>query len=361
MVAYIPVLSFAKIIKSEERSCHAEHDQQQHAKAAAPSSVLTMPVAEALASLKLGFQLDSGAANVAGMTKHAFDKLVVQDASLGNVHKKVKELMDQRAILCESDGFAMQQRGESDQTEPVKSPIVDGLINLYSQSHPAPQGVIYVMYAPAGQGKTFGARSVLEHFYDFPGEGDTRLKGFMLTGQYLDNDCMLQLSAHLGATAVKGWVHALLLAMDEPENLEPSLLSLDGFNSLGEDNVNEAFIKTLYGLMNATKNMIVVISTQEETVANKLCSLNGGQRIVPLPGTYTGEETSPTWNGMKWSRDLLIEAVRYEFPEKFPTNHEFDFIVGGMTPLQAKKAALSSLRRTGKGGPSGSPKKKNAT
>jgi hypothetical protein len=82
---------------------------------------------------------------------------------------------------------------------------------------------------------------------------------------------------------------------------------------------------------------------QEKEVANKLCNLNGRQRIAPLPGTYTGEETSPSWNGMKWSRDLLIEAVRYEFPETFPTNHEFDFIVGGMTPLQAIKAALLSF------------------
>jgi hypothetical protein len=316
---------------------------------------LTMPVAETLTSLKLGFQLVSGASNVAGITKQAFDQLVVRDASLGNVYKKVRELMDRRAILCDSDGF-VRPRGETDQTEPVRSPIVDGIINLYSQSDPAPQGVIYVMYAPAGQGKTFGARSILENFYAFQGEGDKCVKGFMLTGQALDKDYMSQLSAHLGATAVKGWVHALLLAMDAPENLEPSLLILDGFNSLGEDNVNEDFIKTLYGLMDAEKNMIVVISTQEESVANKLCSLNGGQRIAPLPGTYTGEEASPKWNGMKWSRDLLIEAVRYKYPKAFPMNHDFDFIVGGMTPLQAKKAALLSLRCTGKREPLGSPK-----
>ena len=267
--------------------------------------------------------------------------------------------MHQRAILCDFDGFEMNlRRGETNQAEPVQSPIVDGLINLYSESYPAPQGVVYVMYAPAGQGKTFGARSVLEHFYAFQGEGDKCVKGFMLTGQNPNNDYVSQLSAHLGATAVKGWVHALLLAMDEPENLEPSLLILDGFNSLGEDNVNLNFVKTLYGLMNAKKNMIIVISTQEEVVANKLCSLNGGQRIAPLPGAFTGEETSPKWNGMQWSRDLLIEAVRYEFPGKFPMNHNFDFIVGDMTPLEAIKAALLSLRRTGRGGPLGSPKKK---
>jgi hypothetical protein len=216
------------------------------------------------------------------------------------------------------------------------------------------------MYAPAGQGKTFGARSFLEHFYTFSGEGDTCVKGFMLTGQDIDDDCMSQLSAHPGATAVNGLIYALLLAMDEPDERQPSLLILDGFNSLGKDEVNLKFIKRLYGLMNARKNMIVVVSTQEETVANKLCSLNGGQRIAPLPGTYTGKETSPTWNGMNWSRDLLMEAVRYEFPENFLPNHEFDFIVSGMTPLQAIKAALLSLR-TGKRGPPGSPNKKKAT
>jgi hypothetical protein len=87
-------------------------------------------------------------------------------------------------------------------------------------------------------------------------------------------------------------------------------LILDGFNLLGEDNANENFIKILYSLMNAKKNMIVVISTtQDESVANKLCSLNGRQRIAPLLNAYTGEDFLPKWNGIKWSRDLLIEAV----------------------------------------------------
>jgi hypothetical protein len=38
-------------------------------------------VVEALASLKLGFQLGTGASSVAGLTKDAFNKLVTQDAS----------------------------------------------------------------------------------------------------------------------------------------------------------------------------------------------------------------------------------------------------------------------------------------
>jgi hypothetical protein len=49
------------------------------------------------------------------------------------------------------------------------------------------------------------------------------VKGFMLTDQAIDKDYMLQLSGHLGVTAVKGWVHELLLVMDKWGNLELSL------------------------------------------------------------------------------------------------------------------------------------------
>ena len=183
-------------------------------------------------------------------------------------------------------------------------------------------------------------------------------KALMLTGQARHNDYMSQLGDQLGATGVHGWIHALLLAMDQPENLEPSLLILDGFNSLGEENVNERFIEHLFGLMNAQKNMIMVVSKSEEAVANQLCSLNDGQRVAPLPGSYTGKVTSPTWNGMNWSRDLLIEAVRFKFPGTFPQDANFDFITTGMTPLQAiQVAGLTSRSRKGLG----SPRRRNAS
>ena len=65
-------------------------------------------VVDAIAALKLGFQVVGGASNVARITKSEYDKLIVQDdASLGNVYKKVKELLDQRAILCDFDAFEM--------------------------------------------------------------------------------------------------------------------------------------------------------------------------------------------------------------------------------------------------------------
>ena len=253
-------------------------------------------VVDALAALKLGFQVVGGASNVARITKSEYDTLIVQDASLGKVYNKVKELLDQRAILCDFNAFEMNLAvASSEQPDPVQSPIIDALINLYSQA--VLQGVIYVMYAPAGQGKTFGARSLLRNFYAFQGgEVEQNVKALMLTGQARHNsDYMSQLGDQLGATGVHGWIHALLFALDQPENLEPSLLILDGFNSLGEENVNERFIEHLYGLMNAQKNMIVVVSTSDEVVANQLCSLNGGQRVAPLPGSDTGKDlTSPT-------------------------------------------------------------------
>lgn len=71
-----------------------------------------MSVAKALASLKLGFQLDSGASTIAGITKDAFNKLVFEDVRLGNVYRKVREWKDQRAIRCDVSDCLMKQSEE---------------------------------------------------------------------------------------------------------------------------------------------------------------------------------------------------------------------------------------------------------
>jgi hypothetical protein len=193
------------------------------------------------------------------------------------------------------------------------SPIVKAMQNLYTQ--PAPAGMIYVMYAPPGQGTTFGARALLEHFNAFPVEGqqvDEHVKGFMITGHAVfDDDYMSELCDCLGATEVKGWMHALLLAMDGPAARQPSLLILDGFNSLGTNEVNLSFIQRLHGLI--TKDMdlfVVVLMTQNKNVATRLCSLNHGghSRIAPLPLCYSGEPTLPVWSELTWDRSLLVDA-----------------------------------------------------
>ena len=126
---------------------------------------------------------------------------------------------------------------------------------------------------------------------------------------------------------------------------------VDSFNSLGKDEVNLHFIKGLYGLINGKKNLFVVVATQNKQVADALCGLNGGQRIAPIRGCYSGDcKTSPNWKEEKWGRSLLIEAIRYQFndnesSEKFGDECKFDFISDDMTPLQATMAAARSLRR----------------
>lgn len=72
------------------------------------------------------------------------------------------------------------------------------------------------------------------------------LRGFMLTGQSLASIYYQSLGCALKATDVEGWIHALLLVLDEPKGQQPSILILDGLNSLGEDDRN--FVKEVYGL-----------------------------------------------------------------------------------------------------------------
>jgi hypothetical protein len=92
------------------------------------------------------------------------------------------------------------------------------------------------------------------------------------------------------------------------------------------------------------KNLFVVVVTQGEVVAKKLCLMNNGQIIAPVPTTYTGEPTSPQWKSMQCSREILIEVVLYWYPEDFSEDHKFGFITDGMTPLAAAQAARYFLR-----------------
>ena len=318
-----------------------------------------MPLAETLAALKLGFQLVGGASNVSEIARNSYESLVTQDNDVGTVYHRIKELMEERKVLCDADSFDI---GVNRRTDPVVSPDLQYLINLYGEGHNS--GVIYVLYDKPGQGKTVAGRALLQNFYAFPSddgqEEDNFVKGFMVTGQMIDEDYMSVLGEKVGATGVKGWIHALLLAMDRPHTHQPSILILDGFNSMGKDEVNLHFIKGLYGLINGKKNLFVVVATQSKHVADALCGLNGGQRIAPMPGCYSGDDKpSPNWKEEKWGRSLLIQAIRYEFnddesAEKFGDDCKFEFISDDMTPLQATMAAARSLRR--KTAP-GSPKK----
>jgi hypothetical protein len=157
--------------------------------------------------------------------------------------------MSKRTVLSRADSF--KGKGEANECEPLQSPIVDALPNLYA----AQVGVIYVMYAPAGQGKTFGAQAFLKHFCSLGEEGEGKnIQGFMITGQSLDRNYISHLRKFVGTTEdLEGWIHALLLALDKPDGCQPSVLILDGMNSLGQENVNEDFINELYGLIEGKK------------------------------------------------------------------------------------------------------------
>lgn len=296
-----------------------------------------MPVDAILTAFRL---VTSGAA-VLALTKENLKTSFPPE--YGRLYDKSKALMSKREVLDRADSF--KAKGEADEREPVQSPIVDALCNLYA----AQVGVIYVMYAPAGQGKTFGAQAFLKHFCSL-GEGKN-IQGFMITGQSLDGNYMSHLGKCLGATdCLEGWIHALLLALDEPDECQPSVLILDGMNSLGQDNVNEDFIKELYGLIEGKKNLYIVIMSSEEELASKMCTFNHGQRIQPLPNTFEGETTAPKWNKMKWKRDQLIQAVKYafpDFPDRLPgdeKNHQFEFVTDQLTPLQAVMMAKNLKR-----------------
>jgi hypothetical protein len=135
-------------------------------------------------------------------------------------------------------------------------------------------------------------------------------------------------------------------------------LILDDFNSFGKEEVNKAFVKNLYGVLGGIKNMYVVLMVSDKKVATEIFTFNNGQRVRPLPMTYTGEITAPNWNGMKWTREHLIFAVKYTYPNDFtepPDNPTLDFVLNGMTPLEAILEAQGKTRQ--KKLP-GSPKKK---
>jgi hypothetical protein len=151
----------------------------------------------------------------------------------------------------------------------------------------------------------------------------------------------------------------MILAMDDPQEQSPSILILDGFNSAGKDNENMNFIKGLFATMNGNRNMFVVVVTQDAKIAFDLLQLNGGERVSPLEGCYTGDDKMNSVSKEEpWERELLIEVVHHECPGKFGDGLiSLDFVKAEMTPLEVVMAARSYLRPSPSTRP-GSPKKR---
>ena len=62
--------------------------------------------------------------------------------------------MKERWVLDEANNLKFKKNSDGGLVDPVRSPIIDALRNLYTSS----RGVIYVVFAPAGQGKLLAPR-----------------------------------------------------------------------------------------------------------------------------------------------------------------------------------------------------------
>ena len=236
---------------------------------------------------------------------------------------------------------------------PARSQAVEALLNLFGEDIDG--ATVYVLYDKPGTGKSSAGMAVLKHFNTFPMTKE-KIKGLMFSTDTTDELYVDSMAKLLEASKVEGWLNALLLAMDQPFEETHSLLILDGFNSLGPDRKNIDFIKRLYDIMNPMvnkMNIAVVVMTKNEEVANELCGCNGGVRVQPINGFYTGtNKIKPAWKNSYWSRTLLIDALKYEFHcrigDKSEDDEFFGFVEDGMTPMAASKTTKKALKAAAK-------------
>jgi hypothetical protein len=311
------------------------------------------------------------------------DKANESNPDLGKLYDSVKKLISNRTYLSPStpfEGTGLEDEYE-DKEAVEESPAVQAIQRLYE--HPIREGVVNVLHDEPGSGKSMAGISVLRDFYSLPGD-NTELQGLMVstkrsTGLYVEI-----LAGLLGASSVEGWLHVLLLALDEPRNRLPFLLILDDFDlDIGGNNLQ--FIEYLYKSLNPPrgrkKNIMVVVMTQNPKAANSLCKLNGGRRVRPIDGFYDAREndfvekiltgvfkirkpehilTHPTWKGSVWTKDLLKEVLQYHLSEsEFSSFGNFDFVKEGMAPFLVIQEARSILRLPTAGKPT-SPRKRKS-
>jgi hypothetical protein len=94
----------------------------------------------------------------------------------------------------------------------------------------------------------------------------------------------------------------------------PPLLVIDDFNV--DSTANENFVRKLYTLAASAKNIVFILTTNDEW-ATKLVKLNGGTKIVPLYGNIdnlweveTPFTDDPNWNSLQWDVTCLQDLVR---------------------------------------------------
>lgn len=280
--------------------------------------------------------------------------LDIKAKDVGRLYDNVRKLRNERTVL---EVFPTTQN-QCKTVDSVRSPNVEALINLFgvNDGKPNPAGVVYVLYDKRGNGKSHAGRALLREFYQFP---DETLKGIMFTGDMMKDNIPAGICEKLKASSIDGWIHALLLAMETPAEEHPSVLIIDSFNSVGKEDVNVKFIQALYSAMNAEKNIFVVVLTQEKTVSQALLDCNGGARVLPLPGCFTGHPQTPDWNETNWTVDQLVELVHYKDGGKYQDDEARKLVHEGMTPLDVVKIVNAQKRKSND--TPDSPRKRQAT
>ena len=334
------------------------------------------PLTFALTQTNLIIRTVDGGLKLVDRTNDAEDN-DAEDTDAGKVYDLVRRLKNDRAYLCPSTPYdGSMSKEKSRKKDAVESSAVRAIQSLFE--NPVRKGVVNVLFDEPGSGKSMAGISVLSDYYMLP--GGNKIQGFMVSTQASSGLYVENLAEMLKATKVKGWFHALLLGMDEPKEKLPSLLILDDF-SLDAGGKNIEFMEHLYKSMNppnaSKKNIIVVVMTQNKDAADALCNLNGGRRVRPISGFYDAREhdighkvltatkmrdpqhllTHPTWKGSQWTKDLLIQVLRYHFSEsELEQIQSYDFVKDGHNPFDVLQEAESRFLASKAGRPA-SPRK----
>ena len=324
---------------------------------------MVFETALAFASMALSESVQAG--RLMKAIKEAADDETIRTLSdHGRAYDNFKKWKQNRTILAPGDAYDKYIEESNESKIACVSPFVENFQDLYAkETRPS---TVYVLYDKSGTGKSMGAIAFLKDFYLL--EENTELQGIMIQPQQEGGDYMESVATLLKASDVEGWLNLLLFVLNEkPRTKKPSLLVLDDF-FFDEEGKNKRFISRIYNTLKRAHreryNIIVVVITKEKHVADCLCSLNGGERIQPMIGRYETKEndvffkaqcalkladerqplTNPTWKPVRWTKDLLVEAVEYEFSESELESISYDFIEDGMTPLHVCDMVAAKLQ-----------------
>lgn len=218
------------------------------------------------------------------------------------------------------------------------SPLVAALVDGMNTQTFYP-GKTYVVVSKSQNGKSTAAMEIVSN----------RLEEFNCNGLYISAQsnvlsCDAAVQKLLNTTVHTGDIPSALVAalgvMQAGKEKAPSLLFLDEFNDASEKNRN--FVHNIFQHVAMEQNMICVIMTNKEAVADTFLALNGG-KIVPFPGfardDWKPDSKEPTqWREIVWSARQLQALLDFKFPGT--EGLSCDFLVDGMTPGHARQLAL---------------------